>query len=85
MEITSIRSLADEEAKVPEELEWELDDEESCASWYLATRAAEDFRTQFGYYPGMDDKGAYVEDLEEQTTWILNKMNETAATVKEGF
>jgi hypothetical protein len=45
MEITSIRSLADEEAKVPEELEWDLDDEESCAPWYLATRAAEDFRT----------------------------------------
>lgn len=65
MEITSIRTLAEEEASPPEELEWELDDSESAAPWYLAVRAAEDFRTKFGHYPGMDENGGYEPNLVE--------------------
>ena len=66
-------------------MQWELDDDESAAPWYLAVRAAEDFRTKFGHYPGMDDKGGYEPNMEEQTTWISNRMNEIVAPVKDGY
>lgn len=85
MEITSIRDLADEEGTLPEDFECELDDEDSLAPWYLAVRAAEDFRTKHGNYPGMNAKGEHLENADDHTTWITNRMNEIVVPAKPDY
>ena len=85
MEITSIRDLADEEGTLPEDFEFELDDEDSLSPWYLAVRAAEDFRTKHGHYPGMNAKGEHLENTDDHTTWITNRMNEIVVPAKPDY